>query len=88
MLCTTQSCSSSLTLIATLVRERERHSARFEPRGSAQRLSWRLLRGAPRTMPTTSPTAGIDQSANRVAECRTAVVRHWALLPNTDRWIC
>jgi hypothetical protein len=88
VLCTTLSCSSSVTLTATLVRVRERSSARVEPHGSAHRAFWRLLRGALRTTPSMSATAGIARSASHAAVCHAAVVRRPAVLPRTDRWMC
>ena len=88
MSCTSLSCSSSVSLTATLVRATERRSARVELPGVARPVHWHLAPGARWTTPTTSVTDGTARPASRADACPVVVVRHPAILPTTDRQVC
>jgi hypothetical protein len=101
VLCDTYSVSSSGGFTVTLVRVREHRGATpRRPRvARAPRSFWRLLRGALRTTPATSPADGTVPPANLGDGSRDIGVRYplppqddlleaMLLFPESMRWTC
>jgi len=97
VLCTTFSCSSSLTVTMTVVRVTERRAPPVSVAPAGLRLVWRLVRATLRAVAPASTVAGTSRPESPDDASRDAAVRRddsaadslaLRLMLPPSRWVC